>query len=70
MSVSTEAITLIFLLRAMWLVTMPKHLFVPYEKRTDKPSANDDETVHEQDTELGESGAKSRSKGNGNADAA
>lgn len=42
MSVMTEAVTLALLLRAVWLVTMPKHLFVPYEHRTNPNAANDD----------------------------
>lgn len=58
MSITTEAVTMLFLLRATWLVTMPKHLFVPYDKR-DKPATttHDDETP---DTELEECGPKSR----------
>lgn len=49
MSVMTEAVTLALLLRAVWLVTMPKHLFVPYDQRTKRS----DESV--QDHELAES---------------
>lgn len=57
MSVTTEAITLLFLLRAVWLVTMPKHLFVPYDKRNKLASTRGDD-----ETELGETvtGTKSR----------
>jgi hypothetical protein len=33
MAVTPEAIALILLLRTIWLITMPKHLFVPYDKR-------------------------------------
>jgi hypothetical protein len=49
MSVMTEAVTLALLLRAVWLVTMPKHLFVPYDQRNKRP----EESLHEQ--ELAES---------------
>lgn len=34
MGITTEALTLGFLLRALWLVTMPKDRFVAYHKRT------------------------------------
>jgi hypothetical protein len=44
MSVTTEAITLAFLLRAVWLITMPKHLFVPYDQR---PKRNDQGEIDE-----------------------
>jgi hypothetical protein len=46
MSVMTEAVTLALLLRAVWLVTMPKHLFVPYDQRA-KPSAEESVDGHE-----------------------
>jgi len=49
MSVMTEAVTLALLLRAVWLVTMPKHLFVPYDQRNKRP----EESLHEH--ELAES---------------
>jgi len=43
MSVMTEAITLALLLRAVWLVTMPKHLFVPYDQRNKRAEESIDE---------------------------
>ena len=33
MAITPEAITLLLLLRTIWLITMPKALFVPYDKR-------------------------------------
>jgi hypothetical protein len=33
MAVTPEAIVLVFLLRTIWLITMPRHLYVPYSKR-------------------------------------
>jgi hypothetical protein len=33
MAVTPEAISLPLLLRSTWLITMPKRLFVPYDKR-------------------------------------
>lgn len=33
MSYTPEAIALLCLLRTIWLITVPKHLFVPYDKR-------------------------------------
>lgn len=50
MSVMTEAITLAFLLRAVWLITMPKHLFVPYDKRT-KPGVESHNNDHNDEVE-------------------
>ena len=50
MSVMTEAVTLALLLRAVWLVTMPKHLFVPYDERIKRP----EESLLEHDHELAE----------------
>lgn len=50
MSVMTEAVTLALLLRAVWLVTMPKHLFVPYDKRIKRP----EESLLEHELELAE----------------
>jgi hypothetical protein len=55
MSITTEAVTLLFLLRAVWLVTMPKHLFVPYDKRN-QPTT----TTADDENELGETATKSR----------
>jgi hypothetical protein len=51
MSVMPEAITLAFLLRAVWLITMPKHLFVPYDQRS-KPEAEGDLEHHVESHEL------------------
>jgi hypothetical protein len=45
MSVMTEAVTLALLLRAVWLVTMPKRLFVPYDQRNKRP----EESLREHD---------------------
>ena len=53
MSVMTEAVTLALLLRAVWLVTMPKHLFVPYDQRSKRPKESLQE--HEHEHELAES---------------
>lgn len=33
MAVTPEAISLVLLLRTIWLITMPKALFIPYDKR-------------------------------------
>jgi hypothetical protein len=55
MSVMTEAVTLALLLRAVWLVTMPKHLFVPYDQRNKRPEESLHEHEHEHEHELAES---------------
>jgi hypothetical protein len=54
MSVMTEAVTLALLLRAVWLVTMPKHLVVPYDQRDKRPEESLHEHEHEHEHELSE----------------
>lgn len=61
MSITTEAITMLCLLRATWLVTMPKHLFVPYDKRGKRSDEDNEEAgEREGEAELMESRSKSR----------
>lgn len=52
MAVTPEAISLVLFSRTIWLITMPKHLFVPYDKRTTG--------IVEGGGEMGETGNKAR----------
>lgn len=53
MAVMPEAIAHVFLLRTIWLITMPKALFVPYDKRNKAEQSVAEEDGQETSTMVG-----------------